>query len=74
MPKGMEYYAERYRVGIVQIVLADDDMLKIKDKEVETIDLLERVRERVPATYDFVPLQEKRDLMDRANIKIIVAF
>jgi hypothetical protein len=74
LPKGMEYYAERYKVGIVQIVLTDEEMIKVKQKESESIDLLEKVKERVPAIYDNVPLREKRDLMDRANIKITVAF
>lgn len=74
LPKGMEYYAERYRVGIVQLVLSDAEMIKIKAGDTESLDLVEHVQERVPATYDFVPLQEKKDLIDRANIKVAIAF
>lgn len=69
LPKGIEYYAERYKVGIIQILLKDEELADLKSKKIEVLeDLLDRVNERVPALYEHVPLQEKADLFERAKI------
>jgi len=73
MPKAIEYYAERYKVGVVQILLTDDELVGLKTKkDVIPEELIDRVIEKIPAFYEHVPLQEKADLFDRA--KIIPAF
>jgi len=74
LPKGMEYYAERYRVGVVQIILENDELLKLKGESKLPSDYLGRVVERVPAPYDYVPLREKRDLVDRTGISMSFKF
>lgn len=74
LPKGMEYYAERYRVGVVQIELTDDELLSLKNGSAQPIDYLENVIERVPAIYDFVPLKEQRDLVDRTGLSMTLTF
>lgn len=74
MPKGMMYYAERYRVGIVQLVLSDNELGSLKAEKVKPLDLIENVVECVPALYDTVPLREQRDLVDRSGITLNVTF
>lgn len=74
MPKGMEYYAERYRVGVVQMILSDQDMVALKEKSKTPLDLLDNVIERIPALYDYVPLREQRDLIERADISMTLKF
>lgn len=74
LPKGMEYYAERYRVGVVQVVLSDEDLIALNTESKLPLDYIERVRERVPALYDPVPLREKRDLIDRTGITLTLKF
>lgn len=73
LPKGMEYYAERYRVGVVHIVLTDAEFIKLKNSD-DPIDYIDNVFERVPALYDHVALREKSELMTRANISVSVHF
>ncbi|WPO39795.1 hypothetical protein [Tardiphaga sp. 42S5] len=69
LPKAIDYYAERYKVGVVQIFLNDAELIELKQKK-EGIagEFLDRVNERIPAFYEQVPLQEKADLFDRAKI------
>jgi hypothetical protein len=74
MPKNMEYYAERYRVGIVQTILTDDELVALNKQTKTPLDYIERVVERVPALYDTVPLREKRDLIDRTGITVTLTF
>lgn len=73
LPKGMEYYAERYRVGVVQVVLSDQELASLKQSS-RPLDYIENVIERVPALYDHVPLREQRDLIDRSGIALTLAF
>jgi hypothetical protein len=61
LPKGMEYYAERYRVGVVQIRMSDSEIKVLKDSPTKTLDYIDKVFELIPAAYDPVPLKEKRD-------------
>ncbi len=75
LPKSMEYYAERYKVGIIQILLTNDELVKLTTKDEAVIEeLVDRINERVPALYEHVPLQEKADLFDRAKISPTFAF
>lgn len=74
MPKGIEYYAERYRVGLVQIILTDQEILDLKKNEKAPLDFIERVVERVPALYDRVPLAEQKDVIERAGISLTMSF
>jgi hypothetical protein len=74
LPKNIEYYAERYRVGVVQIWLTDDELKELKLKSKEPLDFIERIIERVPALYDHVPLKEKRELIDRTGITVTLTF
>jgi len=60
----MEYYAERYRVGVAQIILTDEELISLKTQTKTPLDYIEQVVERVPALYDAVPLGEKRDLIE----------
>lgn len=70
LAKGMDYYAERYRVGLVQIILSDAELLSLKSKTKEPLDFIERVVERIPALYDYVPLREQRELIERTGISL----
>lgn len=74
LPKQMHYYAERYRVGVVQIVLDDEELISLKQKRSTPLEFIERVVERVPALYDHVPLREQRDLIERSGIRISLSF
>jgi phosphoenolpyruvate carboxylase len=69
LPKAIEYYAERYKVGIIQILLNDEELVKLKSAKSDIVEeLVDRIHERVPALYEHVPLQEKADLFERAKI------
>jgi hypothetical protein len=74
LPKGMEYYAERYRVGLVQIILSDQEVIELKSGEKGPLDFIERVVERVPALYDRVPLREQKDVVERSGITLTMTF
>lgn len=74
LPKGIEYYAERYRVGVVQIVLTNEELISLKQSQRTPLEFIERVIERVPALYDHVPLREQRDLIDRSGITLALSF
>ncbi|CAI9404613.1 hypothetical protein ANOBCDAF_04653 [Pleomorphomonas sp. T1.2MG-36] len=74
IPKGMAYYAERYRVGVVQIVLTDEELINLKSGKAKPLDLIDNVIEKIPALYDYVPLREQRDLVDRTGISLTVSF
>ena len=74
LPKGIEYYAERYRVGIVQIVLTNEELISLKQGQRAPLEFIERVIERVPALYDHVPLREQRDLIERSGITLALSF
>ena len=74
LPKSIEYYSERYRVGLVQIILTDDEIVELKKGSKAPLDFIERVIERVPALYDHVPLGEQKDVIERAGITLTVTF
>jgi hypothetical protein len=75
LPKGIEYYAERYRVGVVQICLTDAELIELKNKSKQPVDYIDdRVIERIQALYDPVPLREKRDVIQRTGITIALTF
>lgn len=73
IPKNIEYYAERYRIGIVQICLTDKEIVDLKQKN-DLLEYIDRVVERIPALYDQVPLREKRDLINRTGITLSLSF
>lgn len=75
-PKSMEYYSEKYRVGIVQIVLSDKDIIELKDiSDPDNISkYLDRIIERVPAVYDSVSLKEKRSVIERSGLFETLSF
>ena len=70
LPKNMAYYAERYRVGIIQIYLSDQDYDNLAANGEASAEYLDRVQERVRALYEPVPLQEKRAFLDRAGMTL----
>ena len=70
LPKNMAYYAERYKVGIIQIYLSDQDIKKMADNSEVSAEYLDRVQERVRALYEPVPLQEKRAFLARAGMEL----
>jgi len=74
LPKGIEIYAEKYRVGVIQIVLDNDELISLKHKRRAPLEFIERVVERVPALFDHVPLREQRDLIDRSGITLALSF
>lgn len=69
LPKGIEYYAERYKVGIVQIVLSDDDLVKMKEDRTKVAEFIDHVVERIPALYEHVPLREVADVLTRSGFE-----
>lgn len=74
LAKGMEYYSERYRVGLVQIILSDEEIIELQKSTKAPLDFIERVVERVPALYDHVPLSEQKDVIERAGIQLTISF
>lgn len=70
LPKNMAYYAERYKVGIIQIYLTDEEIQRIATAPDESAAYLDRVQERVRALHEPVPLQEKRQFLGRAGIEL----
>ncbi len=74
LPKGIEYYAERYRVGVVQIELSDNQLISLKNGLIAPLDMIDNVVERIPALYDYVPLREQRELINRAGISTTISF
>lgn len=70
MPKGMEYYAERFKVGVVQMSLTDEEFAGLKEGTRKPIEFVARVSERVPAIHEWVPLREQRELIERAQISL----
>ncbi len=67
LPKGIEYYAERYKVGIVQIVLSDDELVQLKESTKPVSDFIDQVIERIPALHETVPLREIADVLTRTG-------
>ena len=71
---GMEYYAERYKVGIVQIILGDSELADLNAKKKIPLDFIDNVVEKIPALYDHVPLKEQRDLVERTGLSLSLSF
>ena len=74
LPKSMEYYAERYRVGIIQIVLSSEDIEALKNNEANAENYLSSVQERQLAFYEHVALQEKKEMIERSHLELGVKF
>ena len=74
LPKGIEYYAERYKVGVVQIILSDSEIIELQKGTKAPLDFIDRVVERVPALFDHVPLAEQKEVIERAGITLTVTF
>lgn len=70
LPKNMAYYAERYKVGILQLHLADEEIEKVASNLKASAEYLDRVQERVRALYEPVPLQEKSAFLARAGMAL----
>jgi hypothetical protein len=70
LPKNMAYYAERYKVGIIQIHLTDQDVERLAGNSDVSAEYLDRVQERVRALHEPVPLQEKRAFLSRAGMEL----
>ena len=70
LPEGMKYYAERYRVGVVQINLSDNELEHLRDGEKAPLDFIDRVVERVPALYDYVPLAAQAEVISRCDFRL----
>lgn len=76
LPKNMSYYAERYKVGIIQIYLTDEELEALSKNDErgnlhdKALEYLDRVQERVRALYEPVPLQEKKAFLERANMTL----
>ncbi|MDO8422389.1 MAG: hypothetical protein Q7S99_09530 [Parvibaculum sp.] len=69
LPKGIEYYAERYKLGIVQIILSDDELAKLKADKADAANYIDKVVERIPALYEHVPLREVADVLKRSGFE-----
>lgn len=70
LPKNMAYYAERYKIRIIQIFLSDSELDSIARNPAGSESYLDRVQERVRALYEPVPLQEKRAFLQRAGMEL----
>lgn len=72
IPKSMQYYAEKFRIGIVQIELSDEEIINVEkagDNLTKLEPYLQNIVEAFPALYDAVSAQEKVLLLDRLGIK-----
>ncbi|MBX3508474.1 MAG: hypothetical protein KF714_06775 [Parvibaculum sp.] len=68
-PKGMDVYAERFNVGILQIVLSDDQLAQLKQKG-EAFRFVDSVREIIPAPYEPTSLAAKKSFVDRVGFTL----
>lgn len=66
----MYRYAEQYRVGIVTIPLTDDEFAKLGSGEdkANLANYVDRIVERVPAVYDFVPPRSQIEFLERIGL------
>ena len=72
IPPAIQYYAEKFRIGIVQIILDEKEIESVKGaggdfKKLEQY--LTNIVEIFPALFDVIPAQEKVLLLDRLGIK-----
>lgn len=71
LPDEMDRYAEQYRIGIVQVPLTDEELARLGNSE-EKANLpnyADRIVERVPAVYDFVPPRYQIDFLERIGLR-----
>jgi len=71
LPDEMDRYAEQYRIGIVLVPLNDDELARLGNSE-EKANLpnyADRIVERVPAVYDFVPPRYQIDFLERIGLR-----
>ncbi len=71
-PKGMDVYAERFNVGILQIVLNDNQLAELKQNG-EAFRFVDSVREIIPAPYEPTSLAAKKNFIDRVGFTLKVA-
>ncbi len=66
-------YAEKFRVGVLQIELGEDQYLSLQKwdamPDVDKLQLVDQVVEVAPAPYDPVNLSDKLDFLERVGIK-----
>lgn len=71
-PKGMDVYAERFKIGVLQIVLDDNQLAELK-KSGNRLGFIDSVREIIPAPYEATSLAEKKAFIDRVGFALKVA-
>lgn len=71
LPDEMDRYAEQYRIGIIQVPLNDEELGRLgnSDDKANFPDYADRIIERVPAVYDFVPPRYQIDFLERIGLK-----
>lgn len=71
LPDEMDRYAEQYRIGIVLVPLTDDELAKLGSSEerANLANYTDRIVERVPAVYDFVPPRYQIEFLERIGLK-----
>ena len=71
LPDEMDRYAEQYRIGIVLVPLDDDELARLGNSEdkANLLNYVDRIVEKVPAVYDFVPPRYQIDFLERIGLK-----
>jgi len=66
----MYRYAEQYRIGIVTVPLTDEELAKLGSGEdkANLANYVDRIVERVPAVYDFVPPRNQIEFLERIGL------
>jgi hypothetical protein len=70
IPEDMYRYAEQYRVGIVTVPLTDDELARLGsgEEKANLANYVDRIVERVPAVYDFVPPRNQIEFLERIGL------
>ncbi|MCH2395091.1 hypothetical protein [Oceanibaculum sp.] len=71
IPEEIESYSEKYRVGVCQIFIKDNNVEKLKKNPEK---YLERVIEKIPAPYDHVRLKEQYNFIERIGVTTTISF
>lgn len=71
LPDDMDRYAEQYRVGVVLVPLDDEELAKLgtSDEKANFANYADRIIEKVPAVYDFVPPRDQIEFLERIGLK-----
>jgi hypothetical protein len=67
LPKEMAEYAERFKIGIIQIVLDDAQFADLKNSN-DDAKYIDQVDEKIPAIFEHVSLAEQKEVVERAKI------